>query len=434
MNMSSLSKAAALGIATSGLTSGSLVCVLAGAHPGVGVSLLAVSIATSAAAYFFARKSAAHVRRVAHCLDAIDRGDLEPRLTRVTEKGELLNLAEGVNAALDRLEAYVRESAASLLYVSRNQYFRLIDERGMVGSLGNAARGTNSAVTAIARKIQEFGKVTGDFEATMSEIGGSLADAAQRLQTNATQLQQSAATSAERGAAVAAAAERTVTNVQTVASAAEEMSTSIQEISRQTTAASDMSQRAVDEAVRAGGIVRGLAQSSDSIGVVLKLITEIADQTNLLALNATIEAARAGDAGKGFAVVAGEVKNLATQTAKATEEISGKISEMQGATTNSVEAIEGIAKTMTDLRASAGAIAAAVERQNASMRDVSRGISDAATGTASVQHDISRVSGAASKTENDASDVMGVSRDLGQRTRDLQSTMSGFVTNLRKVV
>jgi len=307
--------------------------------------------------------------------NAINEGDTESRLIRLGEKGELLELADAYNNSIDRLDAFVRESSASLMYVANNKYFRKIDTRGLVGCLRKAANATNGAVDAIGTKVKDFYQVTNDFEGAMGKISTSIGGAAQKLHQNAKQMQDSASTSAERGAAVSAAATQATANVQTVAAAAEEMSASIQEISRQTSSASQITERAVIEATRAGEVIRGLAEAAKSIGVVVRMITDIAEQTNLLALNATIEAARAGEAGKGFAVVASEVKNLATQTAKATEEITGKINDMQGSTTDSVTVIDGIAKTISDIREIANSIAAAVEEQNAAMKEVSQNVS-----------------------------------------------------------
>jgi len=434
MNTSSLSKARLLGFVATGLSLGTAVSAFVSGPAALSGVLALLTATAGAAACYFGTKTAHFVTHAKKSFDDVNKGNFETRLVRTGEQGDLLELAESFNNAVDRLDGYVRESAASLLYVSKNKYFRLIDARGMVGCLLKASEGTNQAVRAIASKVGDFYRVANDFEGTMGKISTSIGGAAQKLQTNAKQMQDSASMSAERGASVSAAATQATANVQTVAAAAEEMSASIQEISRQTNSATTITDRAVAEATKAGEVIRGLATAADRIGVVVKMITDIAEQTNLLALNATIEAARAGEAGKGFAVVASEVKNLATQTAKATEEITSKITDMQGSTANSVTVIDGIAKTISDIREIASSIAAAVEQQNAAMKEVSQNVSEAAAGTASVQNDITAVSGAAQKTREDSTEVLMASNDIGSRTQELNTAMSDFVVNLRKVV
>jgi methyl-accepting chemotaxis protein len=177
--------------------------------------------------------------------------------------------------------------------------------------------------------------------------------------------------------------------------------------------------------------VQTLAEAAQGIGDVVKLIADIAGQTNLLALNATIEAARAGEAGKGFAVVAAEVKTLANRTAKATEEISSKIAEMQGATTANVEAIAGIGKVIGEIEQIAAAIASAVEEQNVTTQEISRNVQQAASGTAQVSSGIVVVNKAASDTGAAASQVLGAAGELSKQSETLRAEVDKFIAQLK---
>ena len=219
-------------------------------------------------------------------------------------------------------------------------------------------------------------------------------------------------------------------NVQTVASAAEELSSSISEISRQVTTSTRISGEAVNQVEGANEKVRGLAEAAKKIGEVVAMITDIADQTNLLALNATIEAARAGEAGKGFAVVASEVKNLANQTARATEEISAQIGGIQGATEEAVEAIGSIGGTISEINEIASAIAAAVEEQGAATQEIARNVEQAAGGTRNVSENIHAVSESASRSAVAAKDVDVVAVELKGLSDDLGEQIEKFLSSV----
>ena len=225
--------------------------------------------------------------------------------------------------------------------------------------------------------------------------------------------------------------DQTSVNVQTVAASAEELSASINEISRQVAQSSNISEKAIATAQRTDTIVQALAEGARQIGDVVGLISNIAGQTNLLALNATIEAARAGEAGKGFAVVASEVKGLATQTGRATEDISRQITQIQSTTSEAVQAIRGIVATITELGSIATAIAAAVEQQGAATREIAHSVHQASTGSQQVSSSIAVVSDGARATGKAADHVLGAATGLSERARTLDEAMRSFLAAVK---
>src|SRR5216683_786414 len=230
---------------------------------------------------------------------------------------------------------------------------------------------------------------------------------------------------------VAAVAEQASANVQTVAAATEELSSSVSEIGRQVTQSTKIASQAVEEANRTNLTVQGLSAAAQKIGDVVKLISDIASQTNLLALNATIEAARAGEAGRGFAVVASEVKSLATQTAKATEEISAQVAAMQGATTDAVQAIENIGGTIGTINEITTTIASAVEQQGAATLGIARNVQEAAQGTGNVSSNVAGISQAAGTTGAAANQVLVSAEQLSNQATMLRSEVDRFLTHIR---
>jgi methyl-accepting chemotaxis protein len=269
------------------------------------------------------------------------------------------------------------------------------------------------------------------FEASVGDIVRGVSSQATELQATAQSMSATAEETERQSTAVAAASEEASTNVQTVASAAEELSSSIAEISRQVATSSDITARAVEDTRRTNEQIQGLAEAAQSIGDVVKLISDIASQTNLLALNATIEAARAGDAGKGFAVVASEVKSLASQTAKATEEIGTKITEMQTATSHSVTAVQEIGQTIARINEIATTIASAVEEQGAATQEIARNVQQASAGTTEVSMNIVGVTRAANDTGAASTQVLGTAGELAQQSEALRNEVESFLRSIR---
>ncbi len=284
---------------------------------------------------------------------------------------------------------------------------------------------------AEAEKAQAMKDLADKFQGDVGGVIGSVTEAASQMESSAQAMSTTADQANSQSTAVAAAAEETSVNVQTVASASEELSSSIAEIGRQVAQSSVITSEAVEEAEKTNQKVESLAESAQKIGEVLSLITDIAEQTNLLALNATIEAARAGDAGKGFAVVAAEVKNLANQTARATEDIGSQIGGVQTATRDAVTAIQGIGNIIGQVDEISSAIAAAVEEQQAATSEIARNVQEAASGTQEVTQNISGVTQAASETGQAANQVLTLAADLTRQSGTLSNAVDGFLNTVR---
>jgi len=284
-----------------------------------------------------------------------------------------------------------------------------------------------------SERAAKIGELTKAFEGSVTRVLGSVGNAVGDLGQTSTTLSSTADETNQQATAVATAAEQASANVQTVSAAAEELSASISEISTQVNQSSKISNEAVNQAQKTNEEVKGLAEAANKIGEVVELINDIASQTNLLALNATIEAARAGEAGKGFAVVASEVGNLATQTAKATEEISGQISGIQTATGQSAESIQAITETIEEINEIAATIASAVEEQGASTQEIARNVEQAATGTQEVTSNISQVSTAANDTGAAATQMEGAVKTLDGEADELRGEVENFLKEIQSV-
>ncbi|WP_027535613.1 methyl-accepting chemotaxis protein [Bradyrhizobium sp. WSM3983] len=270
-----------------------------------------------------------------------------------------------------------------------------------------------------------------EFEGTVRTALDNLAQSANSMQSTAQSMSNTADQSNALVNAVASAAEETSVNVQTVSSGTEQLSSSIEEISKQVVTSAAIAKKAVDEAGATDTTVQSLADSASRISVVVDLIQTIASQTNLLALNATIEAARAGEAGRGFAVVASEVKSLASQTAKATEEIRTQIASMQQVTTSAVGAIQGIGRIIGEIDNVTTTIAAAVEEQGAATREIARNIQHAAGGTSEVSSNIVGVSTASAEAGAAATEVLSASDALRREADMLRGEIDAFLNNMR---
>ncbi len=382
------------------------------------------------------RNKSASIRKAMDVCKAVTNGDFSVRITNIHDKGEMGQLMHAINDMIDRTDAYIRESKACLDYVARNQHFRLIAEKGMVGDFRLAAESINRATWKIKQRHERFDEMGSKFEHQLEDIVSNMSDMIANLQNASQKVSTASHGAQEQSLLVAAGAEQASANMQSVSEAVDQLSGSIAEINTQVVNSSSIARMSVEKSHDMSGEISSLATASQQISEVVSLISDIAAQTNLLALNATIEAARAGEAGKGFAIVAQEVKNLSAQTAEATEQISGQINGLQQATDRAVKANDEISNTIEKVSEISAAIAAAVEEQSAATQEISCNIEEAAVGTKDVSQGVAEVNEATSVTESTAKEVMQVSEKLGLQEGSLvtlRQELAKFLVEVRKV-
>jgi methyl-accepting chemotaxis protein len=420
-------------------------------------------------------------RRIGGFCQAVVAGNLEVRLLGGEEGGELGQITEGLNQLLDVTDAFVREAKASLQAASEGRFHRRIMLRGLPGTFRQAAAIINDtngkmktqsaelaarqeaerlaaaelrekvdAILAVAKAAaagdltreipfrgdDAIGQLASGLGAFFVELRQNIAGigenatsvnrAAEELSAISQQMSANAEETSAQGTTVSAAATQVSSNVQTVASGTEEMSASIREIARNAAEATRVARQAVAIATATNHQVAKLGESSSEVGKVIRVITAIAQQTKLLALNATIEAARAGEAGKGFAVVANEVKELAKETAEATEDITRKIATIQQDTAGAVAAIAEIGGIVDQINGLQTAIAGAVEEQTATTNEMSRNLHEGARGTNQIAENMVGVVKAAQDTSEGAARSLGAARELARMATDLQRLVADY--------
>ncbi len=346
-----------------------------------------------------------------------------PGLGRKDEIGDMAQAVEDFKVkAAEKAQAEAHEQQARQNAAAAEK--RAAEER-------EAAERKASAEREEAARRAAMVKLANEFEAAVGGIIETVSSASTELEAAAGTLTKTADTTQQLSTVVASASEEASANVQSVASATEEMTSSVREIGRQVQESSKIASEAVRQAQQTDARINELSAAASRIGDVVKLITAIAEQTNLLALNATIEAARAGEAGRGFAVVAQEVKALAAQTAKATEEIGSQIGSMQMATQESVAAIKEISGTIGRISEISSTIAAAVEQQGAATQEISRNVGEAAKGTAQVASNITDVNRGASETGSASAQVLSSAQSLSNESNRLKAEVGKFLETVR---
>ena len=392
-----------------------------------------LSAAVIALAVWVAVGVGRQARATAGAIKAIAEGDASRRLA--TGEHEFGRIGEMVNRVADLFAEKQREERAAA-EKERAQAQELREKVGRILAVVSAAGKGDLTKEIDVSGDDAIGQVGGGLAVFFANLRGSVAEISRTAQTLAgashelTAVSQQMAANAEETASQAgvasAAAEQVSQNIATVSTAAEEMGASIREIAKSANEAARVATAAVKVAERTNATVAKLGESSAEIGNVIKVITSIAQQTNLLALNATIEAARAGEAGKGFAVVANEVKELAKQTAKATEDISRKIEAIQGDTKGAVDAIAQIGGIINQINDIQNTIASAVEEQTATTGEISRNVAEAAKGSGEIAHNVTAVAEAARGTTEGAANTKSSADELTRMAGDLQRLVAMF--------
>ncbi|WP_315759763.1 MULTISPECIES: HAMP domain-containing methyl-accepting chemotaxis protein [unclassified Bradyrhizobium] len=343
------------------------------------------------------------IRGMTDRMQSLASGELEQPIPGGEQRDEIGRMARAVEVFRDNALAVRRmeQEAAAQREAAEADRTRMMAELA-----SRFEQGMQGVITGVGGRADQMGSSASDL-ARVAERGRGLAEA------------------------VANRAEQASVNVQTVASATQELAASIREISSQVQRSVAVSNRATQETQRTSELVNGLSSAAEKIGNIIQLIQAIASQTNLLALNATIEAARAGDAGKGFAIVASEVKNLASQTAQATEQIASQIATIQDATDETVSAITQFESTVREMAEISNAIASAVEQQGAATGEIARNVEEAASGTAAVSREIVDVRAVAGETDAGAEAALAAAAALQQQAVSLKSNVADFLKTIR---
>ena len=381
-------------------------------------------------AYLLGLKISRPLRRITDVTKELADGEIDVEIPELDRKDEIGEIAAALEVFKDGVIERRRMHEEKLEAERKAQDDRLRTEK----ERADAAM-ENAQTEELARKEKERAELVerliAEFDKEVTAMLETVERSATEIRASAEGMTQIAADTEKRSSGVAMASEQVTNNIHSVASATEELSSSVKEIGIRVSESNRIANAAVSEVDHANGKIQGLAEAVQKIGEVVSMINDIAAQTNLLALNATIEAARAGEAGKGFAVVASEVKSLATQTAKATEEIAGQVSGIQGVTGEAVTAIDGISEIIRQINEISNDITTSIQDQNSSTVEIAGNIQEAASGTREVTGSIGDVNSAAAETGNTASTVLNSATVLSDQASMLRGRIGEFLQTIK---
>ncbi len=372
--------------------------------------------------------------RISEVMRAAAAGDLEQRVIMIAPDDANAALAHDLNNLLDIVDAYVRESRASLEHVSDGIYYRRVMERGLLGSFGQAAGAINVATQAMADKVDGFKELTDQFRGNVMQVSDSLSGSAEGLEKTASGMAATMGEAKGGATAIGARADAVSDNVSGVATATEELTATIQNMQEQAQASNQATQDAVARTDETRDAMSQLAVASDKIGSVISVIQDVARQTNLLALNAMIEAVRVGAQGAGFMVVAEEVKALAHQTAEATEDVTTQVHSIQSLTKSAEHSMEAVKSTIDHMAGLNSQVTMAIAQQGEATLEISQNIHQAADSTRDVTGRIEGVAAAISEADDASQKMLDAAQTVSRQADTLQSELDRYLEAAAKAV